>query len=213
MIDLQIATFNADKLREFSNLLEPAGYRVLGASALHGYNAPEETGATLAENALIKARALHLRTGQIAIADDTGLFVDALDGQPGVHAARFAGPGCSYEDNVRLLLEKLAEVPMDDRTARFETVIAVVGPEIEHLLVGTCEGQITEDAHGTQGFGYDPVFQPDRQQHTFAEMTLEHKNSISHRGLALQALRSWLITQRPPEDVAGEDAPAEDVSG
>ena len=106
MIDLQIATFNADKLREFSNLLEPAGYRVLGASALHGYNAPEETGATLAENALIKARALHLRTGQIAIADDTGLFVDALDGQPGVHAARFAGPGCSYEDNVRLLLEK-----------------------------------------------------------------------------------------------------------
>lgn len=192
MIPLLIATHNPDKLREFRQRLEPLGFTLEGASSLAGYGEPEETGSTLEENALLKARALFAYSGLTAIADDTGLAVDALDGSPGVYSARFAGPSATYTDNVRLLLERLQGVEGPGRGARFETVIAVVGPGVEHLLHGTCDGWITEEPRGGAGFGYDPVFRPEGDSRTFAGMELAEKNRISHRGRALQALAAWL---------------------
>ena len=118
--------------------------------------------------------------------------MEALEGAPGVFSARFAGPAATYTDNVRLLLERLHGVADTGRRARFETVIAVVGPGVEHLLSGTCEGWITREPRGGGGFGYDPVFLPDGETLTFAQMDLAAKNRISHRGRALQALHSWL---------------------
>lgn len=192
MSHLLIATHNRDKLREFRQVLEPLGYGLECAADLPGCPEPEETGSTLEENALLKARALFHWSGRTAIADDTGLFVSALDGAPGVYSARYAGPEARYEDNVRLLLQELREVPANGRGARFETVIAVVGPGIETTLRGTCEGWITPTPEGTGGFGYDPVFRPEGLDVTFASLSLEHKNRISHRGRALAALGAWL---------------------
>jgi XTP/dITP diphosphohydrolase len=194
MPSLLIATHNRDKLTEFRHLLEPLGYRLEGAADLVGYPEPEETGQTLEENALLKARALFEYSGRTAVADDTGLAVEALGGAPGVYSARFAGEGASYQDNVRLLLERLEGVPGERRGARFETVIAVVGPGLALTLKGVCEGRITTRARGSRGFGYDPVFQPEGLSQTFAELDLDAKNLISHRGRALRALRDWLAT-------------------
>jgi XTP/dITP diphosphohydrolase len=149
---------------------------------------PVEDGDTLLDNARIKARALVDATGEAAVADDTGLEVDALDGAPGVHTARYAGEGCTYEDNWRKLLRELGDEP--DRRARWRTVALALWPDGREVWAeGTCDGDITREAAGVEGFGYDPVFVPDGGDgRTFAELSREEKNAVSHRGRAFRAL-------------------------
>ncbi|WP_419912798.1 RdgB/HAM1 family non-canonical purine NTP pyrophosphatase [Candidatus Poriferisodalis sp.] len=153
-----------------------------------------EDGETLAANALIKARFVCAAAGEPAIADDTGLEVDALDGAPGVHSARYAGPQQDAAANLAKLVAALRDVPADRRTARFRTVVAVAfGDGTEVLADGVVEGTIATAPRGDRGFGYDPVFVPDEAApRTFAELTSEEKNRISHRGRALRALAARL---------------------
>jgi XTP/dITP diphosphohydrolase len=153
-----------------------------------------EDGDTLLDNARLKARALCSATGVAAVADDTGLEVDALDGAPGVHSARFAGDNATYADNVDKLLTELARHPGLARTARFRTVAIVARPNgTEVVAEGIVDGHITDSPRGVDGFGYDPVFAPaDGDGRTFAEMTADEKNTISHRGSAFRALAAKL---------------------
>jgi XTP/dITP diphosphohydrolase len=183
-----VASKNADKIAEVEAVLE-AMERPW--EIVRGLDWPDvaETGLTLEANALLKALAVVEATGLPALADDTGLEVDALDGRPGVFSARFAGPDATYDDNVDRLLTDLAGVT--DRTARFRTAIAFVVPGSDPLIVeGVVEGTITEARRGAGGFGYDPVFSVGDR--TFAEMSHDEKNEISHRALALQALAAAL---------------------
>ena len=153
-----------------------------------------EDGETLEANALIKARFVCTAAGEAAIADDTGLEVDALDGAPGVHSARYAGPQQDAAANLAKLLAALRDVPVPQRTARFRTVVAVVCPDGREVLAdGVVEGSIATAPSGAGGFGYDPVFVPDEAaRRTFSEMSAEAKNRISHRGRALRALAAQL---------------------
>lgn len=187
MTTFVLATANAHKAEEMRAVLSPLGVELRDRPE----DVPdvEETGTTLEENALLKARAIARATGLAAIADDTGLFVDALDGAPGVRSARYAGEDASYDDNVTRLLRELADVPAP-RTARFITVIAVAYPDGKTLCVrGELNGVIAGARHGDQGFGYDPVFVPDEADgRTLAQMGAREKNDVSHRGRALRAL-------------------------
>ena len=193
---LVIATFNRDKLAELAALLDRPDLELSSLADVPGAFAPEETGSTLVENARIKARAAHAWTGLPALADDTGLEVDALGGAPGVHAARYAGPGARYQDNVRKLLEALAGVPRERRTARFRTVcVAVLGDGREPVAEGVLEGRIALSPRGDQGFGYDPVFELDESGTTLAELNAEQKNRISHRARAVRAMATMLASE------------------
>ncbi len=185
---LVVASKNPDKISEIEEILRSLS---LADEIVRGLDWPdiEETGRTLKENALIKARAVAEFTGLPVVADDTGLEVDALGGGPGVNTARYAGPGASYEDNVVRLLASMEGV--EDRTARFRTVVALVMPDgVEVTAEGSVEGVITKERRGGGGFGYDPVFEVDGQ--TLAEMTAEDKNALSHRARALRALAASL---------------------
>jgi XTP/dITP diphosphohydrolase len=187
-VKLVLATFNRDKGRELQALLDLRDLEVVSLADVPGATAPAETGSTLDENARIKARAAMARTGLPAIADDTGLEVDALDGRPGVHAARYAGPQASYADNVRKLLSELAGVPAGQRAARFRAVCVACWPDgIELAAHGVLEGRIAAAPRGTGGFGYDPVFEfPDGR--TLAELAEAEKNALSHRARAMRRL-------------------------
>ena len=189
-----LATANAHKTEEMRAVLSDLGIELLPRPG----DVPEvqENEVTLEGNALLKARALVAATGQPAIADDTGLFVDALDGRPGVSSARFAGENASYDDNVAKLLGELSGVPDGHRGASFRTVIAVAYPSGESLCVeGVLEGRITYERRGDNGFGYDPVFEPTHTGgRTLAELTPEEKNRNSHRSNALRALNEVLRT-------------------
>lgn len=183
---LVVASKNPDKIREVEAVLADLGLDIVG-----GLDWPdvEETGGTLEENALLKARAVAAATGLPALADDTGLEVDALGGAPGVYAARYSGPAATYSSNVAKLLAEMTGV--SERRAVFRTVIAVVDPGgDEWLAEGSLEGTIALAARGENGFGYDPVFQVGER--TLAEMTAEEKNSFSHRARALAAIASAL---------------------
>lgn len=183
-----LATANPDKAEEIRAILGP-GVELLPRP--DSVAEVDETGETLEDNARLKARALAAATGLPAIADDTGLEVDALDGRPGVYSARFAGEGATYADNVAKLLSELG--PAGDRTARFRTVAAVVWPDGREMLAdGEVKGHIAPSARGLAGFGYDPVFVPDGEARTFAEMTPEEKHVLSHRGRAFRALAAQL---------------------
>ncbi len=186
-----LATANPDKATEMREILAPLGVELL-ARPDHVADV-DETEDTLEGNALLKARALVEATGRAAIADDTGLFVDALGGRPGVHSARYAGEEASYADNVDRLLSELASVEAP-RTARFVTAIVVAYPGGDWFGVeGVLEGTITTSPRGGGGFGYDPVFSPsDEDGRTLAQMTPEKKNAVSHRGRALRALAEKL---------------------
>jgi XTP/dITP diphosphohydrolase len=141
-------------------------------------------------------------SGEWSISDDTGLEVDALDGRPGIHAARYAGPQCSFEDNINKLLGELGGVPDEKRTARFVCVIALCCPDREPVIMkGSCAGRIRRAKAGAAGFGYDPVFGIDELGKTFAELTMEEKNRISHRGRAVKLLRSELVNLFSQEEV------------
>ena len=188
-----LATHNHDKEIELQHSLRGLGVDICSLTEYPDIGEIEETGTTLLENSLLKARTVHDRTGLPAIADDTGLEIDALDGAPGVYSARFAGPDATYEDNINKLLSVMENVPNDMRTARFRTVISFVDESQELWTEGFIEGSITEDPRGNMGFGYDPVFYVPRLEKTFAELSTAEKNKISHRGLALQKLRKILI--------------------
>ena len=190
-----VATFNRHKAAELHALLALPGVALVPLADWPGATAPEEHGSTLLENARIKARAAAALTGLPAIADDTGLEVDALGGAPGVHAARYAGPDATYAENVAKLLRELTGVPTARRTARFRTVCVAAWPEGRELSAeGLLEGVITETARGTNGFGYDPVFVPAGDTRTYAELTDEEKNAMSHRARAVKGLGERLAS-------------------
>jgi len=182
---LYIATGNRHKVEEISAVLHQkcSDLEVFSAHALGGMPDVEENGETLEENALIKAEALKTKAPWDAwvLADDTGLFVDALDGRPGIFAARYAGEGCTFDDNINKMLGELKGVPLEKRTARFESCLALLGPATEKIFLGVCEGIITEERGGAEGFGYDPIFLPDGELLNFAQLGSIRKNVISHR--------------------------------
>jgi len=186
-----LATRNQKKLSELQRILAASGVDA-GVTDLSGYpDLPEaaETGATFTENALLKARAVVAHTGVPAVAEDSGLYVDALNGMPGVLSARWAGRHGDDEANLRLVLAQLADVPADRRGAHFACVAALVLPSgQEHVTEGTVNGRIADAPRGTNGFGYDPIFVPVSSELTMAEMSPEAKDAISHRGRALRAL-------------------------
>lgn len=181
---LLIATKNAGKREEMAAILVRLG---VAAEVVTDVDWPDvgETGETLEENALLKARAAVEATGLPSLADDTGLEVEALGGAPGVHTARFAGPHATFDDNIDRLLRELDGVA--DRRARFRTVVALAFPDGDYVTAeGSIEGRIAEERRGDTGFGYDPVFEVGGR--TFAEMSSEEKNLLSHRARALEAL-------------------------
>ena len=186
--DIVIATHNPDKKKEILIALRELGVNILFLDNFPEIGEIEETGSTLLENSLIKARTVSAITGKPAIADDTGLEVDALNGAPGIYSARYAGINVSYEDNVRKLLSEMSSTDMDSRTARFRTVVSFHSTNKELWTEGVIEGSITMGAIGTGGFGYDPVFKVEQTGKTFAEMTRREKNKISHRGVALEKM-------------------------
>jgi XTP/dITP diphosphohydrolase len=190
-VQLVLATRNAKKLAELDRLLVGAGLdvQILGSDAFSELPEIEETGSTFAENSLIKARAVSTHTGLIAIADDSGLCVDALDGQPGIYSARWAGQGATDESNLDLVLEQIRDIEPARRTAHFACAAALVLPSGEEYVVqGQVNGVLLTQRRGVGGFGYDPIFLPDGFDITTAEMTSEQKDAISHRGQAMRAL-------------------------
>ncbi|MBK9175542.1 MAG: RdgB/HAM1 family non-canonical purine NTP pyrophosphatase [Flavobacteriales bacterium] len=184
-----LCTGNAGKVAELLALMPPGMEVISLAEAGLAADLPE-TGDTLIANALQKARFAHARTGLTCLADDTGLEVAALDGAPGVHSARYAGEDKDAAANVRKLLGALQGVV--DRRACFRTVMAWVAADEERTFEGTVEGIITHAPRGEGGFGYDPVFQPLGEAHTFAEMDLRAKNALSHRARAMHAVQAFL---------------------
>ena len=195
-MQLVLATNNQDKIREIRNLLDDLPITILTSDDFLEFPDPEETGETLEENAVLKAREISEFTGHPALADDSGLEVDALDGAPGVYSSRYAGPGCTYEDNNRKLLGELEGVPDDKRTARFRCVIAVAwSPGEIETVEGRAEGVIAGDIVGRKGFGYDPVFYYPPADKRFSEMSLDEKNLVSHRGKALTLARDVIIAR------------------
>jgi len=190
-----LATANPDKAHEIARILEESGAPVELVPRPADVPEVEETGVTFEDNARLKVVALVEATGLPAIADDTGLEVDALGGAPGVHSARFAGPGATDADNCALLLERLAGEPPEHRRARFVTVAIARWPDGREVAAfGSIEGTITEAPRGTGGFGYDPVFAPaEAGGRTFAEMTPAEKHAISHRGRAFRTLAEGLL--------------------
>jgi XTP/dITP diphosphohydrolase len=191
-----LATRNQDKVKEIQALLSEASLIFLSLADFPDLPEVVEDGATCQENAVKKARETAARTGHWALADDTGLEVDALDGRPGVYAARYAGEGATYADNCEKLLEELKHIPLEQRGARFLTVMALSDPEGHTQTVeGELLGQIAEQFYGSHGFGYDPVFYVPTAHKTLAEMTLEEKNALSHRGKALRLVKE-LLTKR-----------------
>ena len=191
-IKLVLATHNSHKQREMNAILSHLGIIIVGLDDFPQIGEIEETGSTLLENSLIKARTVHEITGLPSLADDTGLEVDALDGAPGVYSARYAGNDPSFEDNINKLLFELKGVPLEKRNARFRTAISFVNGNEELISEGVIEGIIINGSRGASGFGYDPVFQPNSYNKTFAEMGQDEKNLISHRALALEKMKNIL---------------------
>ncbi len=190
---LVLATLNPAKGRELVALLGDVPLEIRLLADAPGARLPEETGATYADNALVKARTAAALTGALSLGDDSGLEVDALGGEPGLYTARFGGPGLDDRGRWRLLLERLRGVPAARRTARFRCVIALAGPALgEKVVEGVAEGVIAETPRGASGFGYDPVFFYPPLGRTFAELSDQEKARVSHRGLALAAVRRLL---------------------
>ena len=186
---LVFATNNSNKLSEIRSLV-PDGIEILSLKEINCNEELPETNPTLKENALQKARYVFDNYGFNCFADDTGLEIDALGGEPGVYSARYAGEDCSAEDNMNKVLQKLEGE--ENRKANFRTVIALIIDGKETLFEGECKGEITQTKSGVEGFGYDPIFIPNGYQLTFAEMNKVEKGAISHRGKAVKRLVSSL---------------------
>lgn len=194
-----LATGNAGKIREFAELLGPLGFEFV-PQAEFGIEPPAETGETFAANAILKARHAAAHSGLPAMADDSGLEVDALGGAPGVRSARYAGEAAGDLANLNKLLQALATVPPDARNARFRCVIALVQAADDSAPIlgrGRWEGRILESARGTGGFGYDPVFAPQGETRSVAELSAVEKHAHSHRAAALRDLvAQWRAAAR-----------------
>ena len=181
-----LATHNRGKMKEMSSILAHLPVKLLTLDDFPQIGEIPETGETLKENAFIKAETVHQKTGLPALADDTGLEVDALDGAPGVHSSRYDGETATFEDNCRKMMQEMDGIPAEERTARFHTVIAFVSDSGNEWTEGMVEGRILEKKQGDGGFGYDPLFYYPPLKKTFAELNSEQKNNISHRGKALR---------------------------
>lgn len=208
--ELLIATTNAGKVAEIADLLRDLPFRVISLNDLPQLpEAPEETGRTFVENALLKARYYFAATGKLSLADDSGLEVDALQGAPGIHSARYAGEKASDAERIEKLLKEMQDIPDEQRTARFRCSVALAGrlniSMAEHVEVtfdGICEGRITHAPRGNFGFGYDPIFEDSELNKTFAELSRAEKALRSHRGQALEQVREYLhtlFTQQNPQ--------------
>jgi XTP/dITP diphosphohydrolase len=185
---LLIATTNPHKLSEFAALLQPAPFELVDPRALGLDLEVAETGATFRENAIIKALAWAHACGMLALADDSGLEIDALNGEPGVYSARWAGAGVTYSERFRILLDRLRDVPRERRTARYRCVLAVADPARLRLVTdGVVKGYIAEEPRGANGFGYDPIFEVPERGQTFGELGEEYKHMVGHRGRAVAA--------------------------
>jgi XTP/dITP diphosphohydrolase len=191
--DLLLASQNAGKLAEMRILIAGLPFRVLGPRDLDIHEAPDETGTTFLDNAILKARYYAGRSGRLTVADDSGLSVDALDGGPGLFSSRFGGEGASDDDRNQLLLRKLEGVPRERRTARFTSAVAVAREgEVLFTAQETVEGLIAAEPRGGNGFGYDPLFFYPPFGRTFGESAGEDKDRVSHRGKAFARLRTFL---------------------
>ena len=188
-MQIVLATHNKGKMSEINNLLS-SSYEVLTLDHFPNIKDIPETGKTLKENAFIKARTVFEMTGLPSLADDTGLEVESLGGDPGVYSARYAGEQASYQDNCEKLLKNMMRVPKENREAKFRTVIAYKDDNRELSCDGSVKGEIAQSPKGSFGFGYDSVFYYPPLEKTFAELSEEEKNSISHRG---RALRKFLL--------------------
>ncbi|MBE7059986.1 MAG: XTP/dITP diphosphatase [Ruminococcaceae bacterium] len=186
------ATNNKNKLREFKEILSPLGYQIVSLKDLGIEIEVEETGKTFEENSMLKAKAILEATGMASLADDSGLEVDALGGEPGIYSARYCEG--SDADRVAFLLDKMKDVPDGKRSARFVSAITLMFTDGDIVTArGTCEGKIAHEPAGKNGFGYDPIFFVESYGKTFAELSPEQKNMISHRGNALSELQRQLI--------------------
>jgi XTP/dITP diphosphohydrolase len=193
MARLLLATNNAGKVAEFRQLLDGCGWEIVTPADVGVDLHVEETGQTYAENARIKAVKYAKAAGLVALADDSGLEVDALDGRPGVMSARYVGPNRTDMDRVEALLRELAEVPAGQRGGRFRCVIAIANPAGRmELAEGTVEGRIAGAPRGEDGFGYDPIFLLPERGLTMAELPADEKNAVSHRGAAARNARAIL---------------------
>jgi XTP/dITP diphosphohydrolase len=189
-----LATNNQHKIKEIKNILEDPGLEIFTLFDFPNFPNPEETGETFEENAILKARAAYQFTKMISVADDSGLEVDALDKAPGVLSARFAGEGCSFKDNNLKLLKLLKKVPTDKRTATFVCMVAVAFDLKKIKIVeGKVKGLITEVQMGVNGFGYDPLFYYPPFGKTFAQLSPDVKNQISHRSVAFRKAKEVLL--------------------
>ena len=196
-MDLVLATRNVDKTQEIRASLDGLGYRILTLEAFPAVPEVVEDGNSYEANAMKKAKTVTQHTGKMALADDTGLEVDALRGQPGLFSARFAGEDVTYADNRQKLLSLMKEVPAIKRTARFRCVMVLAMPGGQtRTEEGVIEGIITKEEQGKGGFGYDPVFYLPALQKTLAQLTLEEKNRVSHRAKALEKIREILKSMR-----------------
>lgn len=194
-MEIIVASGNAHKIEEIRNILSHDDIKVISIyDKVELYEAPEENGETFKDNAFIKADHIHkIFNDAYVLSDDSGLMVDYLDGAPGVHSARYAGDSHDDSKNNKLLMKNLEGVPLEERTAQFVSVLCLIEPSGEiNYFKGTVKGKIMFSASGNNGFGYDPYFKPDGYEKTFAEMTGEEKNKISHRKRALSKLEEFL---------------------
>lgn len=189
-----IATHNKDKFSEMKGLLNSLNILVYSLADFPEIGEIPETGKTLEENALIKAQTVYDITNIPSLSDDTGLEVLALNNEPGVYSARWAGENCTYQDNVNKMIAEIKYIPENDRSAQFKTVMAFVDEKLEHIEKGSIQGHILDEAKGVGGFGYDPVFYIPMEGKTFADMSKEEKGKISHRGVALKKMVNYLKT-------------------
>lgn len=195
-MQLVLATNNIDKIKEIRQALEDLPVTILTSDDFLDFPDPHETGTTLAENAILKAREICEFTGLPALADDTGLEVDALNGAPGVFSSRYAGENATYRDNYEKLIREMKGVSPEKRSARFRCVVAIAwSPEDIQTVEGIADGFITEDILGDKGFGYDPVFYFPPLSKRFSEMTVDEKNRVSHRGKAVRAAREIIAVR------------------
>jgi len=194
--EIIIATKNAGKVKDFETLFSPKGFKVKSLLDFPEIEDVEETGVTFAENATLKAEAISSALNKPVIADDSGLAIDALNGDPGVYSARYAGENKDDNANIEKVLQKLNDVPFEKRTARFHCALAIAVPRKRTEIVeGTCEGHILEGKRGENGFGYDPIFFVEKWRCSMAELTKEQKNQISHRANALKKLAPLIDAQ------------------
>jgi len=198
-MELVFATNNNHKLKEINNIfreLQCNSYKILSLKDTRLSNLfIDETEDTIEGNAELKASIVYKLSGIACFADDTGLEIDALGGKPGVYSSRFAGEDCDDSENRKLVLDLMKEIPETKRTARFKTVIAYINQTERELFYGICQGKITTEEKGINGFGYDSIFIPDGFEQTFAEMDPDLKNRISHRSIAFRKFVSYLLSK------------------